>query len=78
MDAGLLWTAVGSLAGVLGVVLVAWQVRFQLRERRAAIGRDGHRMPAISRTRYQSQSRWAGCPLRSGAGMCLSANCGIY
>ena len=55
MDAGLLWTAVGSLAGVLGVVLVAWQVRFQLRERHAAIARDrspdaGHFPDALSVT----------------------------
>lgn len=55
MDAGLLWTAIGSLAGVLGVVLVAWQVRFQLRERHAAIVRGrssdaGHFPDALSVT----------------------------
>lgn len=55
MDAGLLWTAIGSLAGVLGVVLVAWQVRFQLRERHAAIERAqssdaGHFPDALSVT----------------------------
>src|SRR5262245_33493360 len=34
MDAGLLWTALGSVAGVLGVVLVGWQVRLQISDRR--------------------------------------------
>ena len=53
MDAGLLWTAVGSVAGALGVILVAWQVRFQLHEHRAAIARDrssdtGHFPDALS------------------------------
>jgi tetratricopeptide (TPR) repeat protein len=34
MDAGLLWTVIGSAAGVLGAALVAWQVRLQVAERR--------------------------------------------
>jgi len=34
MDAGLLWTVIGSAAGVLGAVLVAWQVRLQVADRR--------------------------------------------
>ncbi len=34
MDAGLLWTAAGSAAGILAAVLIAWQVRLQLIERR--------------------------------------------
>src|SRR5262249_2036665 len=34
MDAGLLWAVVGSVAGVLAVVLAGWQVRLQLLERR--------------------------------------------
>jgi hypothetical protein len=33
MDAGLVWTAVGSAAGVLAAGLVGWQVRLQVRER---------------------------------------------
>jgi tetratricopeptide (TPR) repeat protein len=35
MSSGLLWTAVGSAAGVLGVLLVGWQIRLQLAERHA-------------------------------------------
>jgi tetratricopeptide (TPR) repeat protein len=34
MDAGLLWTVVGSAAGVLAAILTAWQVRLQFRDRR--------------------------------------------
>ena len=34
MNAGLIWTAIGSAAGVLGLALVAWQVRLQHLERR--------------------------------------------
>jgi tetratricopeptide (TPR) repeat protein len=34
MDAGLMWAVVGSVAGVLAVVLAGWQVRLQLLERR--------------------------------------------
>jgi tetratricopeptide (TPR) repeat protein len=34
MGAGLLWTVIGSAAGVLGAVLVAWQVHLQLMEHR--------------------------------------------
>jgi tetratricopeptide (TPR) repeat protein len=36
MDAGLLWTVVGSTAGTVTVVLAAWQVRLQHVERREA------------------------------------------
>jgi tetratricopeptide (TPR) repeat protein len=46
MDAGLLWTVVGSAAGVLGAVLVAWQVRLQLLEHReVGRSRGGERRP---------------------------------
>jgi hypothetical protein len=77
MDAELLWTAIGSLAGVLGVVLVAWQVRFQLRERHAAIERAqssdaGHFPDALSVTVPLGR-----LPAEIRARMCLSANCGI-
>src|ERR1700689_1525904 len=41
MDVGLLWTAVGSAAGVLGVVLVAGQIRLQLREHRTGLPSRG-------------------------------------
>jgi hypothetical protein len=34
MAAGLLWTAIGSIAGVLGSALVIWQIRLQMREQR--------------------------------------------
>ena len=34
MEAGLLWTIIGSAAGVLGVGLVAWQIRLQVAEHR--------------------------------------------
>ena len=33
MDTGLLWTAVGSAAGILAVGLTSWQIRLQLQER---------------------------------------------
>lgn len=36
MDVGLLWTAVGSAAGVLGPALVTWQIRLQPLEHREA------------------------------------------
>ena len=36
MDAALLWTAVGSVAGVIGAGLVGWQLRLQLLEKRKA------------------------------------------
>src|ERR1700733_13928640 len=41
MDAGLLWTAVGSAAGVLAAVLAAWQIRLQL------LGRDERKLPRL-------------------------------
>lgn len=34
MDTGLLWTAVGTAAGVAAVGLTAWQVRLQFLEHR--------------------------------------------
>ncbi len=34
MDAGLLWTIIGSVAGALAVVLAAWQVWLQFAEHR--------------------------------------------
>lgn len=51
MDSGLLWTAVGSAAGVLGVVLVAWQIRLQLIE---------HREPHRTRDDQPSSGHGAG------------------
>jgi tetratricopeptide (TPR) repeat protein len=48
MDIGLLWTAVGSAAGVLAAGLVAWQIRLQLQDRgtsqdaRAASDKSAH------------------------------------
>jgi tetratricopeptide (TPR) repeat protein len=41
MDAGLVWTAVGSAAGVVGLVLVAWQIRLQMLEHRARLEHYG-------------------------------------
>jgi Mrp family chromosome partitioning ATPase len=41
MDGALLWTAVGSAAGIVGVLLVAWQIRLQLVEHRSAPHRPG-------------------------------------
>src|SRR5690348_6941185 len=38
MNTGLLWTAIGSITGVMALVLVAWQVRLQITERRERRG----------------------------------------
>jgi tetratricopeptide (TPR) repeat protein len=47
MDADLLWTIIGSSAGVLGVLLVGWQIRLQLIEHRESgrVHRDGPQIP---------------------------------
>jgi tetratricopeptide (TPR) repeat protein len=52
MDAGLLWTAVGTAAGVLGTGLVAWQVRLQIREHhdRQHLRRDSQQRPDQDRS----------------------------
>jgi hypothetical protein len=36
MDTGLVWSAIGSVAGVIGVALVVWQIRLQASEHREA------------------------------------------
>ena len=50
MDAGLLWTVIGSAAGVLGAALVAWQVRLQVADRREV--RLGEDHPRTLMTRH--------------------------
>jgi hypothetical protein len=45
VDTGLLWTAVGSAAGVFGTALVAWQVRLQVREHRVRLHSHGDGEP---------------------------------
>lgn len=48
VDAGLLWTAIGSAAAVPAVVVGAWQLRLQMIEHRERRHRDAPRTPAPS------------------------------